>query len=246
MLPPQAVLFDALGTLVELEPPGPLLRRGLKARAGVEIGAAEAERAIAAEISYYRAHLDEGRDHGSLAALRRRCAEVLRAALPAAARAIEVGEVEAILLDALRFTAFPDAAEAIRAIRRWAARAIVVSNWDASLEDVLERLGLAREVDAVVTSARAGARKPSAAIFARAIELAGVAPEQAVHVGDSVEEDVAGARAAGIAPILLRRDGGPGPPGVRTIASLRELPGELRGVTSGPSGPPQNDHVPWS
>lgn len=225
----QAVLIDALGTLVELEPPGPVLRQGLKARAGVEISAAEAERAIATEISYYRAHLDEGRDHASLATLRRRCAQVLREALPVAAQAIAAGQVEAILLDALRFSAFPDALEAIQAIRRWPAHAVVVSNWDVSLEDVLERLRLAPALDAVVTSARVGARKPSPAIFARALDLAGVAPEHAVHVGDSVEEDVAGARAAGIAPILLRRDGCPGPAGVRTIASLRELPGELRG-----------------
>jgi len=44
-----------------------------------------------------------------------------------------------------------------------------------------------------------------------------------VHVGDSLEEDVVGARAAGIEAVLLRRDGRPGPSGVRTIASLAEL-----------------------
>ena len=44
------------------------------------------------------------------------------------------------------------------------------------------------------------------------------------HVGDGLEEDVNGALAAGITPILLRRDGGPGPPGLRTITTLLELP----------------------
>lgn len=234
MAAPEAVLFDALGTLVALEPPAPVLRSGLAARAGIAVEAAEADLALAAEISYYRAHLDEGRDPPSLAALRRRCTEVLRAALPASAQSIDVDLLQAILLDALRFSAYPDARIAIQTIRRLPARTMVVSNWDVSLEDVLDRLHLAPLLDSVVTSARVGARKPSAAIFAHALDLAGVAPQRAVHVGDSVNEDVEGARAAGIAPILLRRDGSPGPPGVRTISSLRELPGELCG--SSPAG----------
>jgi putative hydrolase of the HAD superfamily len=88
-------------------------------------------------------------------------------------------------------------------------------------------LQLAPLLDGVVTSARAGARKPSAAIFVRALEVAGVAPERAVHVGDSVEEDIIGARRAGIEPILVSRDGHEGPPGVRTISGLSDLADEL-------------------
>jgi putative hydrolase of the HAD superfamily len=221
------VTFDALGTLVALEPPAPLLRKGLREHADVEISPAQADVALAAEISYYRAHLDEGRDRESLASLRRRCTERLREALPASAHGIEIGSLEAILLEALRFSAFADARGAIEAVRRLPARVLVVSNWDVSLEDVLSRLRLAPLLDGVVTSAGAGARKPSEAIFARALELARVAPERAVHVGDSVEEDVAGARRAGIEPILLTRDGRPGAPGVRTISGLGQLAPEL-------------------
>ena len=226
-------MFDALGTLVALEPPGPLLRKGLRDRAGVEISSAQADVALAAEISYYRAHLDEGRDRQSLAGLRRRCTEKLREALPADAQAIEAGALEAILLGALRFSAFADARNAIEAVRRLPARALVVSNWDVSLEDVLANLDLAPLLDGVVTSARAGARKPSEAIFTRALELAGVTGERAVHVGDSVEEDVAGARRAGIEPILLSRSGQAGPPEVTTIASLSELARDLWPASSG-------------
>jgi putative hydrolase of the HAD superfamily len=50
-----------------------------------------------------------------------------------------------------------------------------------------------------------------------------VAPAEAVHVGDSPAEDVEGARAAGVRPVLLARDRRPGPAGVPTIASLAEL-----------------------
>jgi putative hydrolase of the HAD superfamily len=164
---------------------------------------------------------------------------VLLDALPARAQPIDVDLLEAVLLDALRFSAFADAREAIEAVRRARARAIVVSNWDVSLEDVLARLRLAPLLDGVVTSAQAGARKPSEAIFEQALDLFGVAPERAVHVGDSMDEDVAGARRAGIEPILLRRDGQPGPPGVRTISSLSELARDLwRSDSDSPSLPP--------
>jgi putative hydrolase of the HAD superfamily len=100
---------------------------------------------------------------------------------------------------------------------------VVVSNWDVSLADVLARLGLAPMLDGLLTSAEAGARKPSPAIFEQALRIAGASPEHSVHVGDSIEEDIDGARRAGIEPILIRRDGTRGPPGVRTIASLAEL-----------------------
>ena len=217
------MLFDALGTLVELDPPAPSLRRGLARRGGLGITAAEAEHAIAAEIAYYRAHLDEGRDQASLARLRRRCAAVLRAALPRCARGLELHLIEEILLDALRFEAFDDARPALRAARQTGSRVVVVSNWDISLEGVLEQLGLASLLDGVITSASAGARKPSPKIFSQALELAAVPPERALHIGDSLEEDVEGARSVGIAAVLVRRDGSPGPPGVRTISTLAQL-----------------------
>jgi putative hydrolase of the HAD superfamily len=63
-------------------------------------------------------------------------------------------------------------------------------------------------LDAVVTSAAVGARKPDGPIFARALELAGCEPDEALHVGDSLVEDGAGARAAGIRALLIDRSGG--------------------------------------
>ena len=77
----RAVLLDALGTLLALEPPGPPLRQELRRR-GLDVSLEEAERAVAAEIAYYRQHHLEGFDARSLAGLRERCAAVLRDALP--------------------------------------------------------------------------------------------------------------------------------------------------------------------
>ena len=88
---------------------------------------------------------------------------------------------------------------------------------------MLERCGLAPALDGVVTSAGVGARKPDPAIFAAALELAGCAADEALHVGDTPAEDVAGAAAAGIPHLLIARGAGEG-----EIASLAEIVQHLR------------------
>ena len=217
----RALLLDALGTLVRLEPPAPRLREQLRRRAGVEVSVEDAERGFRAEIAYYLEHHTEGRDPASLELLRERCAEVLASELdldgvdPAAVRAAMVGSLE--------FTAFPDAAEALRELRAQGLRLVVASNWDCSLSEVLERAGLRSLVDGVVPSAVVGAPKPDAAVFDQALRLAGAGPGDALHVGDSRQNDVEGARAAGVRAVLLVREGEP-PPGVEAIRSLAELP----------------------
>jgi putative hydrolase of the HAD superfamily len=222
MRPPRAVLLDALGTLLELPDPRPALVAGLAER-GAAVGEAEAGAALAAEIAFYRAHHDEAGDAEALADLRARCTEVLRAALPARARAAP--DLQGALLGALRFRPFPEVPAALRALRAGGARLVVLSNWDVSLHEALAATGLAPLVDGAVSSAEAGAAKPDPRAFAAALAVAGVAAGDAVHAGDSVEHDVAGARAAGVRPVLVARDGAPAVPGVPAVASLAELPG---------------------
>jgi len=221
----RALLLDALGTLVSLEPPASRLCEQLATRFGVHVSRPEAERAIAAEISFYRAHLQLGRDAGSLARLRLDCTRVLLGALPASVvrGRVEPEQMVAPFLASLQFRVFADVRPALAAARRSGRRLIVVSNWDVSLHEVLERLGVRALVDGILTSAEFGARKPSPSIFRRALEMAGVRAAEAVHVGDSLAEDVAGARAAGIEAVLLARAGAPAASGVRVVSSLREV-----------------------
>lgn len=217
---PRAVLLDALGTLLELEPPAPLLVHELAARR-VAVSEEEAWAALRAEIAYYRAHHDMASDRAGLAELRARCTAILRDALPAHAR--EAEDLQAALLASLRFRPYPEVPGVLRALREGGARLVVVSNWDVSLHDALAATGLDALVDGALSSAEVGRAKPDPLIFARALALAGAEPAEALHVGDSPEFDVAGARAAGIEPVLVVRDGAPPPAGVRTIASLSSL-----------------------
>ena len=203
----RAVFLDALGTLVELEPPWISLRDMVPS----EVSDEQLVEALKAEMAYYKEHAHEGRDEASLAELRERCAAIVSEKL-----GFEI-TVDA-LVEAIRFSAYPDAAPALSALRDRGLRLIAVSNWDCALPRVLERCGIERMLDGVVTSAEAGARKPDPAIFIAALELAGCEAGEALHVGDTAEEDVAGARAAGIRPLLIDRDGSGG-----DISSLREI-----------------------
>jgi putative hydrolase of the HAD superfamily len=206
----RAVLLDGMGTLVHLIPPAPALADAL----GVDL--ATAERAFRAEVDYYLAHQLEGSDPGRLADLRRRAAGVL-------AREAGVGEAGAVdaLMASLRFEAFDDARPALQELRARGMRLVVVSNWDCSLPEVLGQVGLLSLVDDVVVSAVVGAAKPDAQIFEAGLAAAGCDAAAAVHVGDSPELDAAGARAAGIRPLLIDRAGG------GDLNSLEELPALL-------------------
>jgi putative hydrolase of the HAD superfamily len=210
----RAVFLDALGTLVELEPPWISLRE----RVPEEVSDERLEAALRAEMAYYRDHAHEGRDEASLADLRERCAAIVSDRL-----GIEI-TVDA-LVDAIRFDAYPDAAPALRELRDRGEKLVAVSNWDCSLPAVLERCGLGELLDGVVSSAVAGARKPDPAIFEPALELAGCGPDEALHVGDTPEEDVEGARAAGIRALLIDRNGNGG-----DISSLSEIREHLSDV----------------
>jgi putative hydrolase of the HAD superfamily len=215
------VLLDALGTLVRLDPPAPRLRAQLRLL-GHEVEGAAAERAFAAEIAYYVDHHLEGRDARSLDELRDRCAEVLREAL--GAPGLPLPTARDAMLASIVFEPYADAAPALRELRGRGLRLVVASNWDCSLPRVLAGAGLGPLLDAVVPSAVAGARKPDRALFDAALAAAGCDADEAVHAGDSIEADVAGAAAAGIRAVLVDRAGGaPAPAGVPVVSGLREL-----------------------
>jgi putative hydrolase of the HAD superfamily len=221
---PRAIFLDALGTLIGLDPPWPALTELLRERHGVGVSLEAAKAAMLTEMGYYRANCIRASDAASLALLRLECAAILREQLAPLLDHLEADDLVPTLLDCLHFAPYDDV---LPALHRWRARGLclyVVSNWDISLHDVLSQTGLRMLLDGVVCSAEVGASKPDPAIFHAALELASLSPAEVVHLGDSPEEDVAGAIAAGIQPLLIRRDsaGPAGPPDVRTIR-LREL-----------------------
>ena len=105
----------------------------------------------------------------------------------------------------------------------------IVSNWDTPLDPLTERLGIADYFDAITSShdERVRSAKPDPHIFEWTLKQVGVLAEETVHVGDTYEADIIGAKNAGIRPILIDRDGTQTGRWDETIRGLSELPALL-------------------
>ncbi len=102
------------------------------------------------------------------------------------------------------FELYPDVAGTLDALRAHGLRIGLLSNTARDLELFVGHHGLV--VDALLTSRTHGKTKPHEAIFRDLLDLLGVSPEDAVMVGDSIEDDIEGARAVGMRALLVDRD----------------------------------------
>ena len=101
---------------------------------------------------------------------------------------------------------FEDVMPVLKTLRSRGVALGIISNWDERLRPLLNRLKLDHYFDAIVVSCEAGVHKPSQGIFETACAALGARPANTLHVGDSFEMDVAGARAAGLQARWLRRE----------------------------------------
>ncbi len=99
---------------------------------------------------------------------------------------------------------FPDALETLENLKKKYTIGLV-SNWDNRLPQICKNLGLDNFFDFKVISSEVGFSKPSAEIFHIALKQGGVLASEALHIGDSLEDDVRGAHNVGIKPIWLDR-----------------------------------------
>jgi putative hydrolase of the HAD superfamily len=107
----------------------------------------------------------------------------------------------------------PDCIEILQAARGQGIHVAVVSNIDDDyLLPMIRRCGLKGVLDAWTSSEEAVSCKPDPGIFHHALRKAGATPESGLFVGDSPEQDVAGARGVGMTTVLIREPGSH-PPG---------------------------------
>ena len=102
------------------------------------------------------------------------------------------------------FELFEDVLPVLQELRRAELRIAVVSNGIRDLHAFVAHHRL--DVDAIVDSRSHGRVKPHPTIFQAALAALAVAAEDAVMVGDSLEEDIEGARALGMRAILIDRE----------------------------------------
>ncbi len=137
---------------------------------------------------------------------------------------------------------FPDAVPVLDVLRAALpqphGRIGLITNGPAEVQRAkIELLQVARHVDFIIISGEFGVWKPDPAIFAEALRLGEATAADAVFIGDSVEHDMAGARAAGIRSIWVNRGNrswtDAAPPPDHHIRALSDLPG-LLGLNSRP------------
>jgi HAD superfamily hydrolase (TIGR01549 family) len=122
------------------------------------------------------------------------------------------------------FQIFEDVLPVLAQLRAQGLKLGLVSNTGRNLDEFVAHHGL--DVDAAVSSGAHGKTKPHPTIFQAALERLAVAPADAVMVGDSVEDDVEGAKAAGMRGLLLDRENRYPDVGEK-LTDLRGLPAAL-------------------
>jgi putative hydrolase of the HAD superfamily len=235
---PRFVFFDLVGTLIRgTKPIGEQYAEQARCF-GAEADPARLESAFRRAMSAVPPMAFPGRPPGEAAALERAwwtgvVREVVREAGMSDVLSGEAFErFFSSLYDhfttAAAWELFPDVLPSLERLRGKGAALGLITNYDTRVFRVLEALGLAPLLTTVVIPAHAGAAKPDAAIFAFALARAGVAPSEALHVGDEIGDDYEGAEAAGLRSVLIDRAGKfRGQHGLRRIESLEEL-GNLR------------------
>jgi putative hydrolase of the HAD superfamily len=219
----RAVLFDVDFTIAKPGPDlGPEGYQRLGRRFGLELDPTRYGDARAHAITTLQRHPELDHDEEVWVLFTE---QIIRGMGGNSARAYEFAvEMTRAWGHAHNFDIFEDVLPALAELRRHGLRIGLVSNTGRDLEEFVRHHGL--DVDAAVSSGRHGKTKPHPTIFRAALELLDVEPDDAAMVGDSVDDDVEGARAVGMRAWLLDRENRY-PHVDEKLTDLRALPAAL-------------------
>jgi putative hydrolase of the HAD superfamily len=219
----KAVLFDVDFTLAKPGPDlGPEGYRILGRRFGLELDPDRYDEARAAAIATIERHPELEHDEELWVAFTER---IIRGMGGDADAAQECAlEMTRAWEQAANFELYEDVLPTLAELRKLGLKLGLVSNTGRDLDEFVTHHAL--EVDAVLSSRAHGKTKPHASIFRAVLDRLGVAPGEAAMVGDSLEDDVEGARALGLRAVLVDRDDRHPEWGER-LRDLRELPAAL-------------------
>jgi len=121
------------------------------------------------------------------------------------------------------WTLYPEVLETLTSLKERDLILDVISNFDSRLVRILDGLGAGAQFENIFVSSRVGYAKPDGRIFNAALSCHGLAPAQALHVGDSEINDLRGANQAGLKGILVERGKTSAAPASDRINSLRSI-----------------------
>ena len=212
---------------------------GIYVQAARDHGIRVSEEELAAaplDDAWARWRTGEGPDHrdwsGDEATYARLRGEIARSRLVAAGALADLETLELIGArvaelegDPAQYELYPDTPRALERLSRRGVVSLVVSNHVWRLPEIIRSMGISSRFEAVLTSARVGVRKPHRRIYEAALGLVGCDAREVLMVGDSYRDDVLGARALGMAAVLIDRAGQVERPPIEVpvISSLAEL-----------------------
>ena len=219
----EAVVIDAVGTLIDPRPTVAEVYAAAARRQGMEVDTATVRRRF--KEHFRRDEEDDLRgpmvtDEAIEYRRWRRIVGGVLPRLPDPDRAfLELWEHFG-LPDA--WATFDDGPPALESLRRAGLAIVVGSNFDGRLRRVLRGLpGLGDLAASAVISSEVGVRKPHPDFYRAVCDRLGLPPGRVLSVGDDPENDGAGARRAGLRALLVDRGPAELPPGV--VGDLREL-----------------------
>ena len=228
----RAVFFDAAHTLIDPRPPSAEVYAACGARHGMTV-TAEAMRAALAPL-WWTMRAEKNRGSAVTGTNEEMEQAWWRTLLARAFR--DAGEARPVSEELFReifrhfargdaWKVFPDVPPAIAALRSRGMRLGVLSNFDSRLRPVLADHRLDDQFDSITISSEAGWEKPHPNIYQAALAALGVAPQEALMVGDDWEHDVQGPTAVGMRALWLSRSAKPDPR--PSIVSLEEVSAHL-------------------
>lgn len=110
-----------------------------------------------------------------------------------------------VFYNSRQWKVYPEVFETLQSLRKMGHTLVIISNAHTYMPQICQELELSNLFDHLIISALEGIRKPDARIFEKALALAGVQPEQALHIGDFYLEDVCGPHNLGIQPVRIDR-----------------------------------------
>jgi putative hydrolase of the HAD superfamily len=222
----EAVLFDAVGTLITVHGSVGAIYSSIAARHGAQIEPQILDSAFRSQFAAESS--EEIPAQPDSAAERRWWSELVKRVLgdqiPESVFEQYFGELYEHFRHADAWLLYPDVESSLVRLRTRKFRLGIISNFDSRLLDVLNELGVLPWFEQVIVSWSAGAAKPDPRIFRKALDKMKVPAHRAIYIGDSLRDDVEGSAAAGLTPILLDRRGKhAGWNACRRIRSLAEL-----------------------
>jgi len=199
----RAVIFDVDFTLARPGPDlGPAGYRELGLRHGLDLDPSRYETARAAAITEVKRHPELDHDEEIWILFTERIIRGMGGTGDTYAAAVEM---ESRWTHSAHFELYDDALPALADLRSRGLRIGLLSNSSRDLDEFVVHHGL--DVDAALTSHRHGKTKPHGTIFLALLERLGVPAAEAAMVGDTIEDDVEGARAVGMHALLIDREG---------------------------------------